>query len=77
MKKAVHEKLVISTKAKTDESALSDEERQDRIALLTEQMQQCARELEFEQAARLRDEIRKLSGLDASGERKAKSAASI
>ena len=72
VKKAVHEKLVISTKAKTDESALSDEERQDRIALLTEQMQQCARELEFEQAARLRDEIRKLSGLDASGERKAK-----
>ena len=42
------------------------------MALLTEQMQQCARELEFEQAARLRDEIRKLSGLDASGERKAK-----
>ena len=72
VKKTVHEKLVISTKAKTDESALSDEERQDRIALLTEQMQQCARELEFEQAARLRDEIRKLSGLDASGERKAK-----
>ena len=72
VKKVVHEKLVISTKAKTDESALSDEERQDRIALLTEQMQQCARELEFEQAARLRDEIRKLSGLDASGERKAK-----
>ena len=72
VKKAVHEKFVISTKAKTDESVLSDEERQDRIALLTEQMQQCARELEFEQAARLRDEIRKLSGLDASGERKAK-----
>ena len=72
VKRAVHEKFVISTKAKTDESVLSDEERQDRIALLTEQMQQCARELEFEQAARLRDEIRKLSGLDASGERKAK-----
>ena len=52
--------------------ALSDEDRAARIALLTEQMQQCARELEFEQAARLRDEIRKLSGLDAQGRQTAR-----
>ena len=38
-----------------------------RIQVLTEQMQQAARELEFEQAAKLRDEIRRLSGEDANG----------
>ena len=72
IKKAVHEKLVISTRAKDAAESLSDKDRAARIALLTEQMQQCARELEFEQAARLRDEIRKLSGLDAQGRQTAR-----
>ena len=61
--KAVRETLAITTKVEKDESAgLSDGERAERVALLTEQMRQAARELEFEQAARLRDEIKKLSG---------------
>ena len=72
IQKTVHEKLIISTKAKDETGNLTEAEKEQRIQLLTEQMQQCARALEFEQAARLRDEIRKLSGLDAQGEQKAK-----
>jgi len=72
IQKAVHETLVISTKAKDETDSFTEAEKEQRIKLLTEQMQQCARALEFEQAARLRDEIRKLSGLDAQGEQKVK-----
>ena len=43
---------------------LTDEERVEKIAIMTEQMQQCARELEFEQAAKLRDQIRQLQGVE-------------
>ncbi|MDO4493011.1 MAG: excinuclease ABC subunit UvrB [Clostridia bacterium] len=72
IRKAVHEKLVISTETKKTDRNMSDEERAAKVALLTEQMQQCARELEFERAAKLRDEIRELTGLDVTGLPKAK-----
>ncbi len=62
--KAVRETFAITTKIDSGDDALSEEQTAERIALLTEQMRQCARELEFEQAAKLRDEIRKLSGQD-------------
>ena len=48
--------------AEAGETASSEQEKAARIELLTEQMQQAARELEFEQAAKLRDEIKKLRG---------------
>ncbi|MDO4573094.1 MAG: UvrB/UvrC motif-containing protein, partial [Clostridia bacterium] len=61
--KAVRETLAITRRTDADEAGrLSEEERAERIRLLTEQMRAAARELEFEQAARLRDEIRRLSG---------------
>jgi excinuclease ABC subunit B len=63
--KAVRNTLAITRKPETDlREGLSDAEITERIALLTEQMRACARELEFEQAAKLRDEIKKLSGED-------------
>ncbi|MBQ6425405.1 MAG: excinuclease ABC subunit UvrB [Clostridia bacterium] len=64
IRKAVHQALVISTRSKESTEELTEEERVSRIAVLTEQMQQCARELEFEQAARLRDQIRALQGVE-------------
>ena len=70
--KAVHNPLVISTKSSAAGVSLTEEEKAGRIALLTEQMQQCARELEFEQAAKLRDEIRRLSGMEEIPSNKAK-----
>ena len=61
--KSVRDTFRITTKV-THESRerMSDEERAERIAVLTEQMRAAARELEFEQAAKLRDEIRRLNG---------------
>ena len=44
------------------EAACSEQEKAARIEILKEQMQQAARELEFEEAAKLRDEIKKLMG---------------
>ena len=55
--------LGITTRA-AQEDAPAGEALERRLAVLTEQMQQAARELEFEQAARLRDEIRRLTGED-------------
>ncbi len=64
--KAVRDTLAITRKPVFDgREGLSDEEIQERIALLTEQMRASARELEFERAAKLRDEIKKLNGEEA------------
>jgi len=60
--KEVSALLGISHKAEAGESTYSEQEKAARLELLQEQMQQAARELEFEQAAKLRDEIRKLRG---------------
>ncbi len=61
--KAVRSALAITTKVEDDDAAgMSEAERSQRVALLTEQMRQAARELEFEQAAKLRDEIKRYSG---------------
>ena len=46
---------------------MNEEERQERIRLITEQMRQAAMELEFEQAARLRDQLYRLQGKEADG----------
>lgn len=62
IKKAVAETLSISRAPTEEREQLSERKKQERIALLTEQMRQCARELDFEQAAKLRDMIRKLNG---------------
>ena len=60
--KEVSALLGISHRAEAGETAYSEQEKAARIELLTEQMQQAARELEFEQAAKLRDEIKRLMG---------------
>ena len=61
--KAVRGTLAVTKKPVfTAREGLSEEETAERVALLNEQMRACARELEFEQAAKLRDEIRRLSG---------------
>ncbi len=60
--KEVSALLGISHKAEAGEDACSETEKAARIEILKEQMQQAARELEFEQAAKLRDQIRKLMG---------------
>ena len=68
--KEVADTLMISHKA---ESPVFEEDmgkRKERIALLQQQMQQAARELEFEQAAKLRDEIKRLSGEEVAPSRK-------
>ena len=68
--KAVRSTLAITTKVKGGEADfMSPEEKAERIVLLTEQMRQAARELEFEQAAKLRDQIRVLNGEAAAEER--------
>ena len=61
--KAVHSVLEISRKAKGDPAAAyTPEERVRRIDILYEQMREAAQSLEFEVAAKLRDEIKELSG---------------
>ena len=62
IRKEVSALLGISHRAEAGETAYSEQEKAARIEILKEQMQQAARELEFEQAARLRDEIKKLMG---------------
>ena len=62
IRKEVSALLGISHRAEAGETAYSEQEKAARIEILKEQMQQAARELEFEQAAKLRDEIRKLMG---------------
>lgn len=60
--KSVHSILEISKKVDTGVRILSANEKEKRIAVLTEQMREAARELEFEAAAKLRDEIKALTG---------------
>ena len=64
--KDVHEVIEISKKedveAKTAKKKLSNKERLELIESLTAQMKEAAKMLEFEHAAFLRDEIRKLKG---------------
>lgn len=62
IKKSIHSVIEISSDAKSDSSGLSEQDRAARIELLTEQMNQAAMELEFEQAAKLRDELLQLRG---------------
>ena len=72
IKKAVHGILEISSGVKDASSVMSDDELNAKIEMLSEQMNQAAMELEFEQAAKLRDEIYSLRGI--SGEKSASSA---
>ncbi len=72
IKKAVHGILEISSGVKDASSGMSDDELNARIEMLSEQMNQAAMELEFEQAAKLRDEIYSLKGI--SGEKSPSSA---
>lgn len=72
IKKAVHGILEISSGVKDASRGMSDDELNARIEMLSEQMNQAAMELEFEQAAKLRDEIYSLKGI--SGEKSASSA---
>ncbi len=67
IKKAVHDVIEISSKAKPCRSDMSDAEREEKTSVITEQMKQAAMELEFEQAAKLRDELFKLQGKDPEG----------
>ena len=62
VKKAVHNVLEISHKAKQDEGGMTEAERQERIEILRTQMRQAAAELDFEAAAKLRDELFALTG---------------
>ena len=62
IRKEVSALLSISHRAEAGEAAYSEQEKAARIEILKEQMQQAARELEFEEAAKLRDEIKKLMG---------------
>lgn len=72
IKKAVHGILEISSGVKDASSGMSDDELNAKIEMLSEQMNQAAMELEFEQAAKLRDEIYSLRGI--SGEKSVSSA---
>ena len=65
IQKAVRETLLITTKVADMADEMSAEEKAARVKMLTEEMRAAARELEFEHAAKLRDEIRKLSGEEA------------
>ncbi|MBQ9949458.1 MAG: excinuclease ABC subunit UvrB, partial [Clostridia bacterium] len=51
-----------SARRSRTENVMSEEERQRRIEVLKQEMQKCAMELEFEQAAKLRDEMLVLMG---------------
>ncbi len=62
VRKAVHNVLEISHKAKRDEDGMTKAERQERIEILRAQMRQAAAELDFEAAAKLRDELFALTG---------------
>lgn len=70
IKKAVRDVIEISSHARSDRGGMSEEEREERIGLITEQMKQAAMELEFEEAAKLRDELFRLRGMDEHGDKK-------
>ena len=60
--KAVRSVLEISSKVRDRQQELSGEEKQQRIEILTQQMREAAQALEFEAAAKLRDEMLALKG---------------
>jgi excinuclease ABC subunit B len=62
IQKKVYDTLVISRREEEKPEQLSERQKQERIAILTEQMRDAARELEFETAAKLRDAILALKG---------------
>lgn len=62
IQKKVYDTLVISRREEEAPESLTEWQKKERIAVLTEQMQQAARELEFETAAKLRDAILALKG---------------
>lgn len=72
IQKPVRSMLMISRAAEQQTVEMTDEQRQQRIDLLTAQMQQAARELEFETAAKLRDELKTLKGETPQKSQKAK-----
>jgi excinuclease ABC subunit B len=65
IKKAVRSTLLMTTKVEDAGDEYTAEEKAARIKLLMDEMRAAARELEFEHAAKLRDEIKKLSGEEA------------
>ena len=65
--KHVHGIIEISSVSVDVKDGLSAAELEQKIALITEQMQKAAMELEFETAAKLRDELYKLKGIEVSG----------
>ena len=65
IKKAIRAPLLITKKVTEIGDDMDADEKAARVKVLTEEMRAAARELEFEHAAKLRDEIRKLSGEDA------------
>lgn len=70
--KQVRSAFSITRPAEEEQVEYSEQERKERIEILSEQMQQAARELEFETAAKLRDEMRQLKGEKITPNRKAK-----
>ncbi len=64
IQREVHKVIEIGGKSRSTKDRMSDEERRQRIEVLREEMQKCAAELEFEQAAKLRNELFKLIGKD-------------
>lgn len=62
IKKAVHGIIEISSTVKDAASGMSEEELQTKIEIIRKQMREAAAALEFESAAKLRDELYKLTG---------------
>ncbi|MBQ6078543.1 MAG: excinuclease ABC subunit UvrB [Clostridia bacterium] len=62
IQKKIYDTLVISRREEEQPEHLTEWQKKERIAILTEQMQQAARELEFETAAKIRDQILALKG---------------
>ncbi|MBR3128998.1 MAG: UvrB/UvrC motif-containing protein, partial [Clostridia bacterium] len=62
IQKKIYDTLIISRREEEKPEHLSEWQKKERIAIPTEQMQQAARELEFETAAKIRDQILALKG---------------
>ncbi len=62
IEKKVYDTLVITRREDEKLDQMDERQKQKEIALLTEQMLEASRELEFETAAKLRDRIKKLKG---------------
>ncbi len=62
IEKKVYDTLIITKHEDENLDRMDERQKQKEIALLTEQMLEASRELEFETAAKLRDRIKKLKG---------------